>query len=174
MCPGDYLCSNLKPEITALNSRVHSRRAAFAKINAASAKQRAKLERGLASALFQVRDAFPRPEDEEEKAKQVVNMRGKLLRVEKQGYLYKQSTSLKKDWKRRWFALQEGQLFYFRSSQVGQFVCGSRVGTLAFNVCGLCLLCVLSDMLFWVCRTWSRSMSSMLYCAVCVLRTRTA
>lgn len=41
-------------------------------------------------------------------------VRGKLVPIEKEGYLRKQSSSLKKDWKKRWFILQNGQLFYVR------------------------------------------------------------
>jgi len=32
------------------------------------------------------------------------------------GYLWKQSSSMKKDWKRRWFVLTDGELAYYRSS----------------------------------------------------------
>merc|ERR1712154_752541 len=31
------------------------------------------------------------------------------------GYLYKQSSNMKKDWKRRWFVLENGELAYYRS-----------------------------------------------------------
>lgn len=41
-------------------------------------------------------------------------IRGKLVPIEKEGYLRKQSSNLKKDWKRRFFILQDGQLFYVR------------------------------------------------------------
>jgi hypothetical protein len=34
--------------------------------------------------------------------------------IEKEGYLRKQSSNIKRDWKRRWFILQDGQLFYVR------------------------------------------------------------
>eukprot|EP00474_Spongospora_subterranea_P009376 CRZ09834.1 hypothetical protein [Spongospora subterranea] len=34
--------------------------------------------------------------------------------ISKAGYLLKLSSSIKKDWKRRWFVLEEGQLYYYR------------------------------------------------------------
>lgn len=37
--------------------------------------------------------------------------------IEKFGYLSKLTTSILKDWKRRWFHLKNGQLFYFRSAK---------------------------------------------------------
>ena len=36
--------------------------------------------------------------------------------IEKFGYLSKQTTSILKDWKRRWFHLKDGKLFYYRSA----------------------------------------------------------
>jgi len=42
------------------------------------------------------------------------SIRGKLVPIEKEGYLRKQSSSLKRDFKSRWFILQNGQLFYVR------------------------------------------------------------
>lgn len=44
------------------------------------------------------------------------SIRGNMVPIEKEGYLRKQSSSLKKDWKKRWFILQNGQLFYVRDS----------------------------------------------------------
>lgn len=44
-----------------------------------------------------------------------IQRRGQILRTEYEGWLRKQSSSIKKDWKRRWFILKEGQLFYVRS-----------------------------------------------------------
>jgi len=42
------------------------------------------------------------------------SIRGKIVPIEMEGYLRKQSSSIKKDWKQRWFILQNGQLFYVR------------------------------------------------------------
>jgi len=45
-----------------------------------------------------------------------VSKRGEQIRISKSGYLRKQSSSLKRDWKRRYFVLSHGQLFYIRSA----------------------------------------------------------
>ena len=37
--------------------------------------------------------------------------------IEKYGYLSKQTTSIMKDWKRRWFHLKKGSLYYYRSAK---------------------------------------------------------
>lgn len=43
-------------------------------------------------------------------------IRGKMVPIEREGYLRKQSSSMNKSWKQRWFILQDGQLFYVRDA----------------------------------------------------------
>lgn len=115
---GEYFAQSVKPDIEVINASVQGKRVEYAALAKGAADQRGKLERGLSSVAFSVGDAFPVVHDEKERDRQFVNVRGKQVRVEKQGYLLKQSSNMKKDWKRRWFALQDGQLFYFRSEEV--------------------------------------------------------
>ena len=44
------------------------------------------------------------------------SIRGKIVPIEKEGYLRKQSSNLRGDFKARWFILQNGQLFYVRDA----------------------------------------------------------
>eukprot|EP00808_Paulinella_micropora_P029697 g67338.t1 len=56
--------------------------------------------------------------------------------IEKEGYLLKLSSSVRKDWKRRWFSLKRGQLFYYRNYKdlnphhvVNVLICSVRQNT---------------------------------------------
>ena len=126
---GEVLSQAYKPEVEALNARIQGRRNAYVALAKNTAEQRAKLERGLNTPNFMVRDAFPvLPVESGDAAsaaaagdaarRTTAVMRGKPAKIERQGYLYKQSSNLTKDWKRRWFVLKDGQLFYLRSEEV--------------------------------------------------------
>ncbi len=43
-------------------------------------------------------------------------IRGSNVFIEKQGYLRKLSSSVNKHWNRRWFSLEDGKLYYYRSA----------------------------------------------------------
>ncbi len=115
---GEYVAQSLKPELEDLNVQVQTRRSEHSLQRKRFSEQRDKLERGLSSPAFSVADAFPPTLENAGTEREFATVRGKKARVEKQGYLLKQSSNMKKDWKRRWFALRDGQLFYFRSEEV--------------------------------------------------------
>lgn len=51
-------------------------------------------------------------------ARTVWDVTAESSRVLMHGYLFKRSTSVRKDWKRRWFFLRNGVLYYTRSYRV--------------------------------------------------------
>ena len=40
-----------------------------------------------------------------------------MQKVAYQGYLYKKSSGVRKDWKKRWFVLHDGRLYYYREKK---------------------------------------------------------
>ena len=123
---GCYVADTVKVQVDGINTHMVWKRPLYVVDHAVIAAQRRKMEQAMASLTqavsFHLQDAIPTapspptilPPSTEQVA--VVMRRGKAVRLEKSGYLRKQSSSLKKDWKRRWFSLQQGQLFYVRSS----------------------------------------------------------
>ena len=122
---GCYVADAVKVQVDSINLHLQWKRPLYVIDTAVIKAQRKKMETHMASLTqaitFHVTDAIPNapspppilPPSAE--AATVVMRRGKAVRLEKAGYLRKQSSSLKKDWKRRWFVLQQGQLFYVRS-----------------------------------------------------------
>ena len=122
---GCYVADTVKVQVDTINTHMQWKRPLYVIDHAVIKGQRRKMELHMASLTqaitFHVTDAIPTapspppilPPSAE--AASVVMRRGKAVKLEKSGYLRKQSSSLKKDWKRRWFVLQQGQLFYVRS-----------------------------------------------------------
>lgn len=58
--------------------------------------------------------------------------------IVKAGYLWKQGTNMMKDWKRRWFFIQNGKLFYSRTDNLTNtppvFVCDLLISTVRENI----------------------------------------
>jgi len=112
---GEYHVHSMKPEIEELNVKIQERKREFEKRKETVRSNRDKLERGLSLPSFLIRDAFPDlREGEHRVGVALAKTNERNLKVEKQGYLLKQSSSVRKDWKRRWFVLQDGKLYYFR------------------------------------------------------------
>lgn len=113
---GHHVANSTKLEVEAVNAQLYPYKLAFQQQRVAAEKQRLLLEAGMAGAAsetYRVSDGFPPPKRDTS----FIMRRGVAVQIEKEGYLRKQSTNIKKDWLRRWFHLQGGQLFYFRSSK---------------------------------------------------------
>jgi len=114
---GSHQLDSVKSEVQDINREICARRVVFSQDTQIVDQQRLVLEKGLSDekALeFRVEEALPSPVSRP-RSTSTVTKGGKVIQVEKEGYLRKQADNLNKSWQRRWFTLQEGQLFYFRS-----------------------------------------------------------
>jgi len=122
---GGYAADTLKHGIDRISEQLSVKRPIYSMTLRQTQVQRRKLEgelSGDAKALdFRVASVFPREKPNMGIADHEIPPEGKKVhtdkKIEKEGYLRKLSSSMKKDWKRRWFSLQGGQLFYVRSSK---------------------------------------------------------
>ena len=123
---GSYVADTVKVQVDNINTHMQWKRPLYVIDKQTIRQQRKALETHMStlqSAItFHVTDAIPTAASppsilppSPDSPSPVVMRRGKAIKLEKSGYLRKQSSSLKKDWKRRWFSLQQGQLFYVRS-----------------------------------------------------------
>ena len=123
---GGYVADTVKVQVDSINTHMQWKRPLYVIDKGTIRQQRKALETHMStlqSAItFHIQDAIPSAASppsilppSPDSPSPVVMRRGKAVRLEKSGYLRKQSSSLKKDWKRRWFSLQQGQLFYVRS-----------------------------------------------------------
>ena len=123
---GSYVADTVKVQVDHVNKHMQWKRPMYIIDRQTIKQQRKALETHMStlqSAItFHVTDAIPTAASppsilppSPDSPSPVIMRRGKAIKLEKSGYLRKQSSSLKKDWKRRWFSLQQGQLFYVRS-----------------------------------------------------------
>ena len=123
---GSYVADTVKVQVDNINTHMQWKRPLYVIDKQTIRQQRRALETHMStlqSAItFHVIDAIPTAASppsilppSPDSPSPIVMRRGKAIKLEKSGYLRKQSSSLKKDWKRRWFSLQQGQLFYVRS-----------------------------------------------------------
>lgn len=122
---GSYNAGLLKTQIDSINSAMQIKAPLNKRDKATISKHRKLIEtrmQSLSSALsYHVSDVFPDAitptlfgSGSPTNMDGAVMRGGKIIRLEKSGYLRKQSSSLKKDWKRRWFSLEQGSLCYVR------------------------------------------------------------
>jgi hypothetical protein len=104
---GEHAAQPFRAELEEANALLARRRLVVgdAARRRAQSELRDKLERGLSAPDFVFADAFP-------EAKRGGGGGG----CDREGFLFKQSSSLKRDWKRRWFALSDGVLRYHRDA----------------------------------------------------------
>jgi len=123
---GSYVADTVKVQVDNINTHMQWKRPLYVIDKQTIKQQRKALETHMStlqSAItFHVTTAIPTAASppsilppSPDSPSPIVMRRGKAIKLEKSGYLRKQSSSLKKDWKRRWFSLQQGQLFYVRS-----------------------------------------------------------
>lgn len=107
---GTYIATHIKKEVQETNRAIQHYRAACVELSEQSVAERQVLVSAMdtqeAAVSCRIGDFFRGTAS---------SAGGK--NIEKEGYLRKQSSNMRKDWKRRWFALQDGQLFYFRSAE---------------------------------------------------------
>ena len=122
---GCYNADTLKTQIDSINSAMQIKSPLYKRDKQMIATQRKKIElsmNSLSSSLaYDVQKIIPTAitpsllPSANDSLDGVVMRRGQAIKLEKSGYLRKQSSSLKKDWKRRWFSLEQGSLCYVRS-----------------------------------------------------------
>lgn len=124
---GNENISSLKVEIEKLSSGISALRQVYTGLDEQLIADRTKLLEITATPDCNIHAAFP----DTLRSNSAVSRRGKNVCVEKEGYLRKRSDNVRKDWKRRWFALQDGSLYYYRSSKdlEAQFVVDVLIST---------------------------------------------
>jgi hypothetical protein len=116
---GTHIADGLKQQIDIINAHMQLKRPHYVVDRFVVEEQRKSIESHMNSleSSLNYSSIHHFPSQYYNLESQYINKRGEKVRIEKQGYLMKQSSSLKKDWKRRWFSLLGGQLFYVRSSK---------------------------------------------------------
>lgn len=115
---GERVLQGARPAMAEMEQALQAARERQAGAAEAAAQQRAELEAQLNSGAF--------PHNATERRRGSATLR-QLFRpddpghadVVQEGYLFKRSSNVRRDWKRRWFEVRDGKLFYFHGRQQG-------------------------------------------------------